>query len=332
MSKPTSSLTSAITIRIPNDLLNAVVNHAMSQGFLNEAGRMDKRGQPNLSATVTNLLKQALDHAKQETSSEPVKVYDSVSISQKEALDIKLASIENTLVNRVRDVVAQQLNNFFSDYSTSIVNTVEHKMESTCQTSNTEDTEESKEDTKERILQAASRGFRSRGYHGIGVNTLAKDAGVTSGAFYGYFRSKEDAFLTTVVAGLAEYRNGIETFRANYGANWSVALADYYLGRPHREDLACGCALPTLAPEVVRGDRRVRTAYQTELIKLNEAIAAGLVNGNTKEKQDQAWVILALLSGGVTLARSVWDEDLAQQIATAIHQATIQIASGILLG
>ena len=331
MSKPTSSLTSAITIRIPNDLLDAIVNHAMSQGFFNETGRMDKRGQPNLSATVTNLLKQALDQAKQKTSSEPVKLYDSVNIStkEKEALDIKLASIENTLVNRVRDVVAQQLNNFFSEYGTNTISTVENKIESTCQTTNTD---ESKEDTKERILQAASRGFRSHGYHGIGVNTLAKDAGVTSGAFYGYFRSKEDAFLTTVVTGLDEYRTGIETFRANYGANWSVALADYYLGRPHREDLACGCALPTLAPEVVRAGRRVRTAYQTKLIKLNEAIAAGLVNGNTKEKQDQAWVILALLSGGVTLARSVWDEDLAQQIATAIHQATIEIASGILLG
>ncbi len=51
---------------------------------------------------------------------------------------------------------------------------------------------------------------------------------------------------------------------------------DYYLGRQHRVDLACGCALPTLSPEVIRSDSRVRCAYQTELLKLKGAISAGL--------------------------------------------------------
>jgi TetR/AcrR family transcriptional regulator, transcriptional repressor for nem operon len=105
-------------------------------------------------------------------------------------------------------------------------------------------------------------------------------------------------------------------------------LADYYVGRQHRQDLACGCALPTLSPEVIRSDRRVRSAYQVELIKLNEAIAAGLAIGTVAKKQDTAWVILSVLVGGVTLARAVWDEALAEQIAGAVHQATVDIAAG----
>lgn len=177
--------------------------------------------------------------------------------------------------------------------------------------------QEVKEDTKERILRAVSRGFRSRGYHGIGVDTLAKDAGVTSGAF-----------LAAVVGGVDEYRAGIEAFRANHGANWIVALADYYVGRQHREDLACGCALPTLSPEVIRTDGWIRAAYQAELIKLNEAITAGLADGTTTKKRDTAWVILSLITGGVTLSRAVWDEALSEQIAAAIHEATIAIGAG----
>jgi len=336
MGKPTSSLTTAISIRIPNDLLDAVVDHALSQGLINESGRLDKRGQPNLSAAVSNLLKQALDRSVLATGSIPEKLSDSVSSFQNPSLEAELAAIEHRLADRVRDTVAQQLNQFLRQYNAMSAGVSDagiepakshSEVEFTCET-NPEERQEAKEDTKERILHAASRGFRSRGYNGIGVNTLAKDAGVTSGAFYGYFRSKEDAFLAAVVDGLDEYRVGIEAFRASHGANWSVALADYYVGRQHREDLACGCALPTLSPEVIRSDRRVRSAYQTELIKLNEAIAAGLATGTAIEKRDTAWVILSVLAGGVTLARAVWDEFLAEQIAAAIHDATIAISSG----
>jgi TetR/AcrR family transcriptional regulator, transcriptional repressor for nem operon len=335
MGKPTSSLTTAISIRIPNDLLDTVAEYAQSQGFINEFGRLDKRGQPNLSAAVSDLLKQALDRWRQVTFPTLEKLCDSVSSSLSQPLEIEFTAFENRLADRVRDAVAQQLNQFFRHYNTisgGIIDdgvassTSDSEAESNCETTLPPDFHETKEDTKERILDAASRGFRSRGYNGIGVNTLAKDAGVTSGAFYGYFRSKEDAFLTAVVDGLNEYRAGIEAFRANYGADWSVALADYYVGRKHRQDLACGCALPTLSPEVIRSDRRVRSAYQTELIKLNEAIACGLTTGTATEKRDTAWVILSVLTGGVTLARAVWDEAMAEQIASAVHQATVAIA------
>ena len=336
MGKPTSSLTTAISIRIPNDLLDAVADHALSQGLINESGRLDKRGQPNLSAAVSNLLKQALDRSVLATDSTLEKLSDSVSSPQKPSLASELAAIEQRLADCVRDAVAQQLNQFLSRYNAVSLGVSNDGIEPTSAHSdvdspgetNLEGLQETKEDTKERILHAASRGFRSRGYNGIGVNTLAKDAGVTSGAFYGYFRSKEDAFLAAVVDGLDEYRAGIEAFRANHGANWSVALADYYVGRHHRQDLACGCALPTLSPEVIRSDRRVRSAYQTELIKLNEAITAGFATGTATEKRDRAWVVLSVLAGGVTLARAVWDDALAEQISVAIHEATITIASG----
>jgi TetR/AcrR family transcriptional repressor of nem operon len=337
MGKPTSSLTTAISIRIPNDLLDAVANHASAQGLINESGRLDKRGQPNLSAAVSNLLKQALDQSESTASPDPSKLSDSVSSLQGQPLEISLQEFEHRLTDRLRDAVAQQLNQFLSHYnavSPGIENDdikaskFNSEAEASCESNPTVDPQEIKEDTRERILHAASRGFRSHGYNGIGVNTLAKDAGVTSGAFYGYFRSKEDAFLATVVDGLEEYRAGIKAFQAHHGTDWSVALADYYVGRKHRQDLACGCALPTLSPEVIRSDRRVRSAYQTELIKLNDAVAAGLLTGTATEKRDTAWVILSVLAGGVTLARAVWDEALAEQIATAVHHATVAVAAG----
>jgi TetR/AcrR family transcriptional regulator, transcriptional repressor for nem operon len=345
MGKPTSALTTAISIRIPNNLLHAVAEHALSKGLINESGRLDKRGQPNLSAAVSHLLKQALDQSGQVTSASAEELSDSVSSSQNQPLEIELTAmvsnqlgaIENRLVDRVCDAVTQKVSQLLSRYDTARTSPIDDTANLARSHSEAEPKEGinstqaflgTQETTRDRILHAVSRGFRSRGYNGIGVDALAKDAGVTSGAFYGYFRSKEEAFLAAVVDGLDEYRAGIEALRTNHGTNWLVALADYYVGRKHREDLACGCALATLSPEVIHSERRVRSAYQAELIKLNAAIAAGLATGNTTEKRDTAWVILGVLTGGVTLARAVWDESVAEQIAGAVHQATVEIAAG----
>jgi TetR/AcrR family transcriptional regulator, transcriptional repressor for nem operon len=47
---------------------------------------------------------------------------------------------------------------------------------------------------RERLIEAAGRGFRTSGFGGIGVDGLAKAAGLTSGAFYIHFSSKREAF------------------------------------------------------------------------------------------------------------------------------------------
>ena len=310
MGKPTSAVSTAISIRIPNDLLDRVAEYAQSQGLINESGRQDKRGQPNLSAAVTDLLKQALEPSEPKSSVTP-RLSDSVRSDRDRLLEVDLEKIEHSLIDRVCNAVTQQLSQFLSDRNTTSAGAIDNGTHPARSQNQSDPQCESnatgvKEDTKDRILHAVSRGFRSKGYNGVGVDTLAKNAGVTSGAFYGYFRSKEDAFLAAVVDGIDQYRAGIETFRAKNGTNWPVALADYYVGRQHRENLACGCALPTLSPEVIRADGRVRAAYQTEVMKLNDAIAAGLETGTAIEKRDTAWVILSVLTGGVTLARAVW--------------------------
>jgi TetR/AcrR family transcriptional regulator, transcriptional repressor for nem operon len=59
-----------------------------------------------------------------------------------------------------------------------------------------------KVESRSKILAAVGRGFRKKGYAGIGVDGLAKEAEVTSGAFYGHFRSKDDAFRQALLAGM----------------------------------------------------------------------------------------------------------------------------------
>jgi TetR/AcrR family transcriptional regulator len=56
------------------------------------------------------------------------------------------------------------------------------------------------EDKRQRVLFCAKRAFAERGYSGANVNEIAKDAGISVGALYKYFRTKEDIFLAIISA------------------------------------------------------------------------------------------------------------------------------------
>jgi TetR/AcrR family transcriptional regulator, transcriptional repressor for nem operon len=177
---------------------------------------------------------------------------------------------------------------------------------------------EQSETVRARVLDAAGRAFREHGYGGVGVDGLAREAGLTSGAFYGHFRSKAAAFRAAVAAGMERLRLAVEHFKAAHGEAWFDAFAQYYLGRAHREDVAGGCAVPSLSAEVARADATVRAEYEAELKRIAEEIAAGL---GGRVKREAAWPLLAQLAGGVLLARAVADKALAGEIAEATLRA-----------
>ena len=183
-----------------------------------------------------------------------------------------------------------------------------------------------KEQTHQRMLDAASKGFRSHGYSGIGVDGIAKIAGGTSGAFYAHLGSKDKAFSAVLDAGLDEVIEAIPTIQNESGSEWVKAFADYYLGQAHRENLACGCAMTTLSPEVVRAGPELHAIYETKMKKIADLIANGL-KGNAKHKRlSRAWAMLGVLIGGLTMARAVKSGKLAEEIAASIRASAMSVA------
>lgn len=185
-----------------------------------------------------------------------------------------------------------------------------------------------REEARARMIAAAGRGFRRRGFGGIGVDGLAKEADVTSGAFYGHFPSKEAAFKEAIVAGLEELRAGVASFREKHGPNWIEAFVDFYLGDKRTCDLGESCALQSLSPEVGRSDTEIRAAYEAGMLKVVEAVAEGLGGGALADRKKRAWALLSILAGGVTLARAVVDAQVSNGIAVSIRSAALQAARG----
>ena len=186
-----------------------------------------------------------------------------------------------------------------------------------------------KQETRKRIINAASQCFRSNGYAGIGVDGIAKEAGVTSGAFYAHFGSKDGAFEAALSVGLDEVIAAIPEFQRQHGKQWIVAFSDYYLGQAHRDNLSCGCAMTTLSPEVVRTKPEFHAIYEEKMIEIVELMAKGLDGVSHEECLSRGWAVLGVLIGGLTMVRAVGSIKTADLVAISIKNSAINIAGKI---
>lgn len=176
------------------------------------------------------------------------------------------------------------------------------------------------------MTEAVSRGFRKHGYAGVGIDKLAKDAGVTSGAFYSHFGSKSGAFDVALNMGLDEVIKGIPTFQTEHGKDWVEAFVDYYLSPSHRLDVECGCAMTTLTPEVTRSDADIRTTFEKKMAIIVGLITQGLDVANAEEGRARAWSMLGNLIGGLNLVRAMNTNAASDEVANAIKVAAINAA------
>jgi TetR/AcrR family transcriptional regulator, transcriptional repressor for nem operon len=174
----------------------------------------------------------------------------------------------------------------------------------------------------ERLLAAAGRGFRVGGFGGAGVDALAKEAGLTSGAFYAHFGSKAQAFRLAVADGLQSLRTGIEGFQRDHGAQWLAPFVDFYLGQRLADPLELSCALPTLTTDAARGDEPTRDAYTHGLRSVVDLIAAGLPGD---DREARAWRLLSTLAGSAAMARAVADPTMQAQLVAAARASALAV-------
>ncbi len=173
-------------------------------------------------------------------------------------------------------------------------------------------------DARERLVEAAGRGFRTGGFGGAGVDALAKGAGLTSGAFYAHFDSKAEAFRLVVADSLALLRNGVIAFQERHGRNWRNPFVDFYLGERMQVALDEACGVPTFSSDVARADDATRAVFEAELELLVETLAAGFRGGHARQR---ALSLLAVLSGAAAMARAVKDDNLRREILAAANVA-----------
>jgi TetR/AcrR family transcriptional repressor of nem operon len=167
-----------------------------------------------------------------------------------------------------------------------------------------------------RIVEVASERFRERGIDGTGVADLLAEAGLTHGAFYRHFGSRDDLVGEAVEEALRAGGEAMERV-ANTPDDPLRAVIAAYLSPAHRDQLATSCAVATLAGDVARSTDAARTAYTRQVERYLELLMRLPATGSQATTRAGAIGILATLVGAISMARAVNDEGLSDELLSA---------------
>jgi AcrR family transcriptional regulator len=184
---------------------------------------------------------------------------------------------------------------------------------------------EHNEQTRERIVEAASRLFREQGIAAVGLAKIMGDVGLTVGTFYTHFKSKEALVRETLLRSLDARHEEVEQ-AVRSGADIENVIRAY-LSPEHRDAAGTGCTVAALASEVARHPRATRHTFASHNALTLDALAAYLSarQGKRVVRADAA-ALLGLLAGTLQLARAIPDRAESDAILEAGIRAAIRLS------
>lgn len=169
-----------------------------------------------------------------------------------------------------------------------------------------------KQATRRRILDAAGRRLKQDGIDGAGVATLMSDAGLTNGAFYAHFASKEDLVANVLADQLRTQRQSVDAQPPDRPGLDAFIRA--YLSPQHRDECADGCPSAALLDEIARRPETTRQVFTDELMGVIDDIASRLDPTDVTAARINALTVFGLMVGTLQLARALTDRDLSDQL------------------
>src|SRR5689334_3161090 len=178
-----------------------------------------------------------------------------------------------------------------------------------------------KQATRQRIVEAAGRRFKQDGIDGTGVAAVMSDAGLTNGAFYGHFVSKEDLVANVLADQLRTQRHRFDA-QPSDRAGLEAIIRDYLSPR-HRDHCADGCPSAALLDEIARRPAATKQVFADELLDTADDIAARLDPTDPDGARPNALALFGMMIGTLQLARALPDRNesdqlLAQGVKTAL--------------
>nr|WP_319565331.1 TetR/AcrR family transcriptional regulator [uncultured Rhodoferax sp.] len=175
-----------------------------------------------------------------------------------------------------------------------------------------------KEASHERIVSAAAKAIRRSGYDGTGVADIMKEAGLTHGAFYAHFASREAMLAEAADRAGAESNALAASVIAAVPPEQSLqALMQLYLSKEHLESIETGCPVSALGSEMPRQSPEVRRAATLRIKEMIDLVARQFPDWGQPSAHERALVTVATMVGTLMLARAVDDAALSDALCSA---------------
>jgi AcrR family transcriptional regulator len=177
-------------------------------------------------------------------------------------------------------------------------------------------TAEHKEETRTRIIQSARRLFNRKGFADVSIDDIMGEAGLTHGGFYKHFAAKEDLYHAAVLQFCHDQPEQWQRHHVDPSASGEALarmIVDAYLSNEHFEDRDASCPMIALPSDVSRGGESVKAAFRQVLEMMAGAFEANLPV-EERPARERALALVALVVGGMVLARAVDDPALAREL------------------
>ena len=178
------------------------------------------------------------------------------------------------------------------------------------------------------LVATARRLLQERGFDGAGVAEISREAGLTQGALYGQFKSKDALAKEAVSKALAEG-----------GASWRElrrvvpdplkAYLDAYFCESHIKDAGGGCLMAACVSDVSRQDESIGAMFAAGFQDLAALIEEALPAGASKTvARRRALTLVSAMVGSVAMARALekTDPDLSREIIAAAREELERLA------
>jgi TetR/AcrR family transcriptional regulator, transcriptional repressor for nem operon len=165
-------------------------------------------------------------------------------------------------------------------------------------------------ETKEKLLESSAVSAKKSGFSTVGVDGLMKAIGLSGGAFYSHFSSKDELFASIVERELSQ---SLERLEADRSREKLQCCLKHYLSMAHVEHPESGCALPALGAEIARSDVMIRQQAENWICRLQKSWAQVL------DSDSLAWAILSQCIGALVIARMLATPDIQRAVLKASY-------------
>jgi len=180
---------------------------------------------------------------------------------------------------------------------------------------------------REQILAAAARLFREQGIGATGVDSITDDAGLTHGAVYSQFGSKEAIAAEAVSLALSRSKHLWDRMAERRGKKKVFpAIVEQYLSAAHRDHAGQGCVIAAIGSEIARQPRSVRDSFTREFKHSLEYLADLMRESNSSRATEDAIAAFVSMVGALIIARAVNDETLSDLILKSTAKRVVQRA------
>lgn len=181
-----------------------------------------------------------------------------------------------------------------------------------------------KDATRAHIIEVASAQFREHGVAAAGLAGIMSAAGLTNGAFYAHFESKEDLVRAVLLDAFGRRQQRLRANLENK-AGLEITVRNYLSVR-HRDDAGTGCPTAALVAEIARHPRETRGAFTEKVSEIIDLIATQAGKGPPAERRKRAFAVYSMMVGALQLARAVNDKKLSDEILENAAEAAVKLA------